>query len=155
MRSSDPIAVVLAVLLVSAAAPSARALSQVPGPIEIGPSWGTVDPASHAASLYTTIINRGVLTDRLTGGTCSGFGDATLAVLDAATQGNSPDEKGVLIPPGGTAKLEPAAAHLALSNADRASGPGALVSCTLDFVHSGQRIVIFRMGQPGPAIQEP
>ncbi len=154
MRSSDRIGALLAASLLLAAAP-AWALSQVPGPIEIGPSWGAADTASHAASLYTTIINRGVLADRLVGGHCAGFGDVSLAGLEPATQGDSADEKGVLIPAGATARLSPDAAHLALANADRASAPGALISCTLNFVHSGQRLVIFRIGGAGPAVQEP
>ncbi len=151
MRSSRPAG--WALLLTLPTAP-AHALSQVPGPIEIGPSWGQLEP-DHSASLYTTIVNHGVLADRLTGGACSGFGNATLAGLDQATQGDAAQEKGVLVGPGATARLQPHFAHLALADADRATDPGALISCTLSFVHSGQRIVIFRMAAPGPATPEP
>ena len=156
MRSPDRLA---ATLFACLAATPALAITQVPGPIEIGPSWGRVDAANHAASLYTTMVNHGVLTDRLTGGTCFGFGGVTLSDLDQATQGGDPDAKGVLLAPGATATLKPDAAHLDLSNADantsNALADGALVSCTLDFVHSGQRLVVFRIGAPEPATAEP
>ena len=153
MRSSDQRPALWAFAAAVLAAGPALALSQVPGPIEIGPSWGRVD--SNGATLYTTIINRGVLADRLTGGTCSGFGEAALAGLDPSTQGTLADEKGVFIPPGKTVGLDPSGARLALSAARHAVEDGALIPCTLDFVHSGQRIVVFRVGQPESAATEP
>ena len=157
MRSPDRLAgIALAAVL---AASPAIALTQVPGPIEIGPSWGSADSAGHTATLYTTVVNHGVLTDRLTGGSCYGFGQVTLSGLDASTQGDNPDTRGVLIGPGATATLKPDAARFVLSNADanaaNALAPGDLVSCTLDFVHSGQRLVIFRLGAPESATTEP
>ena len=137
-----------------AASSPADALSQVPGPIEIGPSWAKLD-GDGSASLYTTIVNHGVLADRLRGAACSGFGDAALTGLDGATQGSGPDEQGVLIEPGATARLAPSDAHLQLSHTGQAAAPGALIGCTLTFVHTGQRLVIFRVGPPGPASTAP
>ena len=137
-----------------AAVSPAWGVAQVPGPIEIGPSWGQPS-ADGSVSLYTTIVNHGVLSDRLRAGECSGFGDAALTGLDPATQGNAADEKGILLGPGATAVLEPGGAHLIHTNATRAREAGTLVSCTLTFVHSGQRLVVFSMGRPGPAVTEP
>ncbi len=131
----------------------AFAIPQVSGPIDIGPSWGQTDGAG--TSLYTTIVNRGVLGDRLARGHCSGFGDASLTGLDSASQGANPDEQGVFIPPGATVRLAPSGPHQALTDARHAIPPGARIVCTLDFVHSGQRIVVFRVGQPGMAVNEP
>jgi copper(I)-binding protein len=156
MRSPDRLA---ATLIAALAATPALAITQVPGPIEIGPSWGRADTADHTATLFTTLVNHGVLADRLTGGTCFGFGGVTLSGLDRTTQGDNQDAKGVLLAPGATATLGPDAAHLALSDADantaQALADGDLVSCTLDFVHSGQRLVVFRIGAPEPATLEP
>lgn len=143
-----------AVLAIVAGIPLA-ALTQVPGPLRIGPSWGTLDGANHSASLFTTVINRGVLFDRLAGGSCPGYGDASLAGLDPATQGNRPQDRGLGLPPGTTAQLSPNGPHMVLANAPASLAAGALVPCTLDFVHSGQRIVIFTIGAAPPRTDEP
>ena len=152
MRWSDPVGAAVGLGICLAAASPAWAIAQVPGPIEIGPSWGRSAPAGGKAR-YPTIINHGGRAARLTGGRCAGFGDATLAGLDAATQGGSEDDRGLLIGPGSTAILSPNGAHLALGSASRTGT--TLISCTLSFVQSGQRLVIFRLGKPGTAVLEP
>jgi copper(I)-binding protein len=157
MRSFDrPI---LSVLLVATAllarTPGAHAIAQVPGPIEIGPSWGRIDPQGGLDALYTTIVNHGVLADRLSGGSCPGYGNVSLTGLDPATQGDAAQEKGLLLAPGATATLAPNGPHIALGDDHHKAAQGALISCTLSFVHSGQRLVVFRIGDPDPAVQEP
>ena len=145
-RSSRAIAAVAA----AAAALPLLALTQVPGPIRIGPSWGQSDENDHSASLYTTVINRGVLADRLAGGACPGFGQVSLVGLDAATQGSRPQDRGVFLAPGASATLSANGPHLTIANAQRSVADGSLIACTLDFVHSGQRIVVFAIGpEPG------
>lgn len=131
------------------------ALTQVPGPIVIGPSWGSLGDDGRSGALYTTIVNRGVLPDRLAGIACPGYGDVSEADLPPSTQGARPQDKGVLIPRGGKAVLGPEGAHIALSNIRTPLHDGALVPCTLSFVRSGERLVVFTIGQPGPAVDEP
>ena len=153
MRSSDVRAVLWALPALLIACGPAYAISQVPGPIDIGPSWGQT--SGSGTSLYTTIVNRGVLADRLARARCSGFGDVTLTGLDRSDQGDNPDQRGVLIPPGATVDLASNGPHFALTDARQPVASGALIPCTLDFVHSGQRIVVFRLGQPGTPVAEP
>ena len=153
MRSSDRLSRWALPILLMTGGPAA-AITQVPGPIEIGPSWGKVE-GNGRIDLYTRIANQGVLADRLVGGSCSGFGSTSLAGLNPQTQANQPDEKGVFIPPGRTVTLTPDGPYLAVTDAQDPVKDGALVPCTLDFVHSGQRIVIFRIGPPEPAVDEP
>ncbi len=132
------------------------ALDQVPGPIRIGPSWGQGDQNNHSAGLYTTLINRGVLADRLAGGACPGYGRVSLVGIDPATEkGDRPQDRGVFLPPGGTERLTPNGPHLALTDATRSVADGQLIPCALSFVHSGQRLVIFAIGAPGPQTFEP
>ena len=139
----------------SACAIPLLALTQVPGPIRIGPSWAQGDENDHSAALYTTIINRGVLADRLSGGACPGFGNLALVGVDPATEGNRPQDQGVLLAPGATATLAPAGPHFTLTDATRPMSAGQLIPCALSFVHSGQRIVVFSIGAPGPRTLEP
>ena len=130
-------------------------LTQVPGPIRIGPSWAQGDQNDHSARLYTTIVNRGVLADRLSGGACPGFGNLALVGVDPATEGNRPQDQGVFLPPGSTEKLAPSGPHFALTDATRPMSDGQLIPCSLSFVHSGQRIVVFAIGAPTPRTFEP
>ena len=131
------------------------ALTQVPGPIRIGPSWATADPNNRSAGLYTTIINRGVLADRLSGGACPGFGHLALVGVARATEGDRPQDQGVLLAPGATATLAPSGPHFSLTDTTRPLPNGQLIPCSLSFVHSGQRIVVFAIGGPGPQTFEP
>lgn len=142
-------------LLVVAAAFPLMAISQVPGPIEVGPSWGSVGSDGRSASLFTTISNHGVLADRLAGIDCPGWGRVATEGLDPATQGDRPQDKGVLVPQGGRAVLAPGGAHVTLADAPRPIGNGTLVACTLHFIRSGERLVVFTIGAPGPAVVEP
>ena len=130
-------------------------VAQVAGPIEIGPSWGRAGDDGRSAALFTTMINHGVLPDRLAGVSCPGYGDVTEAGIDPATEGPRPQDKGVLVPRGGRAVLSPNGAHIALSDLPRPVHDGALVPCALHFVRSGERVVVFTIGAPGPAINEP
>ena len=142
-------------LLLPLAAFPLLGLSQVAGPIEIGPSWGSAASDGRSASLFTTVINHGVLADRLAGVSCPGYGTVSETGIDPATEGTAPTDRGVLIPRGGRAVLDPSGAHVALSDLPRPIADGALVPCTLHFVRTGERVVVFTIGAPGAATDEP
>ncbi len=132
-----------------------HALTQVPGPIRIGPSWAQGNENDRSAGLYTTIINRGVLPDRLSGGACPGYGHVALVGVDPSTEGSRPQDKGVFLPPGSTETLRPSGPHFALTDATRPMSTGQLIPCALSFVHSGQRLVVFAVGAAEPQTFEP
>lgn len=137
------------------AAPWLLALSQVPGPIDVGPSWAAADDRAHSGSLYVRLANRGVLTDRLTAAHCPAFGHVELAGLDPATQGDKGAEQGVLLAPGSIVTLDAGGPHFVGTDATRPLQAGGLISCTLSFVRSGERIVVFGIGPEGRVTDEP
>ncbi len=106
-------------------------------------------------ALYTTVVNFGVLPDRLSGGRCPGYGDLSLTDLSPATQGDRPQDKGLLVPAGATASLGPQGAHLTLAAGSRPVDDGTIISCVVRFVHSGERIVVFTLGPAAPSTSEP
>ncbi len=130
-------------------------LAQVAGPIEIGPSWGRAGPDGQSAALFTTVINHGVLADRLSGVTCPGYGQVSEQGVDPATEGPRPQDRGVLVPQGGRAVLGPDGARITLTNLPRPVRDGSLVPCTLHFVRTGERVIVFTIGAPGIAVNEP
>ncbi len=131
------------------------AVAQVAGPIEIGPSWGRAGSDGRSAALFTTLINHGVLPDRLAGVSCPGYGAVAETGIDPATEGARPQDKGLLVPKGGRAVMGPDGAHIALSDLPRPVHDGSLVPCALHFVRSGERVVVFTIGASGPATHEP
>ena len=141
-------------LLVPAALVTAG-LAQVAGPIEIGPSWGTAGPDGRSAALFTTMVNHGVLPDRLAAVSCPSYGTVSETGIDPATEGPGPNDHGVLVPRGGRAVMASDGPHLALSNLQRPIHDGALVPCTLHFVRTGERVIVFTIGAPGLATSEP
>lgn len=142
-------------LLLAAAALPLLGLAQVAGPIEIGPSWGRAGTDGRSAALFTTVINHGVLPDRLAGVSCPGYGPVAEEGVDPATEGPRPQDHGVLVPQGGRAVLGPDGARITLSDVPRPVADGALVPCTLHFVRTGERVVVFTIGAPGIAVNEP
>ena len=142
-------------LLLPVAAFPLMALNQVAGPIEIGPSWGRAAADGRSAALFTTVVNHGVLPDRLTRVSCPGFGTVSEAGVDPATEGPGPNDRGVLVPRGGRAVLTPDGAHVALDRLPQPIADGALIPCTLHFVRTGERVVVFTIGAPGIATDEP
>lgn len=141
-------------LLIAAAVPL-MGLAQVAGPIEIGPSWGQAGANGQSAALFTTVINHGVLPDRLAGVTCPGYGQVAEQGVDPATEGPRSQDKGVLVPQGGRAVLGPYGARITLSDLPRPVHDGSLVPCTLHFVRTGERVIVFTIGAPGIAVNEP
>ena len=141
-------------LLIAAALPL-MGLAQVAGPIEIGPSWGRAGADGQSAALFTTVVNHGVLADRLAGVTCPGYGNVAEEGVDPATEGSRPQDRGVLVPQGGRAVLGPEGARIALSDLPRPVRDGSLVPCTLHFVRTGERVVVFTIGAPGIPVNEP
>ncbi len=137
------------------AALATTGLAQVAGPIEIGPSWGTAGPNGQSASLFTTLINHGVLPDRLAGVSCPGYGTVSETGVNPATEGPGPNDHGVLVPRGGRTAMAPDGPHLALADLPHPIHDGALVPCTLRFVRTGERVIVFTIGAPGPATSEP
>lgn len=142
-------------LLIAAAALPLMGLAQVPGPIEIGPSWGRAGQDGQSAALFTTVINHGVLADRIAGLSCPGYGRVAAEGVDPATEGARPQDRGVLVPQGGRAVLGPDGARITLSDLPRPVRDGSLVPCTLHFVRTGERVVVFTIGAPGLAVTEP
>lgn len=137
------------------AAPVAgHALSQVSGPVQIGPSHGDGDTQNHSATLTTTITNQGQLPDRLVDVACPGTGAATL-VNGQVREVGTVQQNGIDLPGTIGGRATPVQAQLALSNAQLPMMPGALVPCSLYFQHAGQRIVVFMLGANEAPANEP
>ncbi len=157
---------VLACLLLGAATP-ARAAVQVPGPMQVGPSWAQADPAHASALLSTIIVNHGTLVDRLIRVECPASGQVALrnASLhdDIATPTPSQQheaeavtstQNGLDLPPALHGRFHPVTALIDLTRATQPLTDGALVPCTITFAHSGEQIVIFSVGeQPNPTTE--
>ena len=134
-----------------------RALTQVSGPVQIGPSIGEGNDANHSATLSTTITNQGNLPDRLVNVACPGIG--TVALLNGQVQpvapGSSVQRNGLDLPVSLDGHITPVPAQFSLTQATQPMIPGSLVSCALYFQHAGQRIVVFSLGTHEPAANEP
>ena len=157
---------VLACLLLGGVAP-ARAAVQVPGPMQVGPSWAQADPARASALLSTIIVNHGALADRLIRVECPASGQVALrnASLhdDIATPTPSQQheaealtrtQNGLDLPPALHGRFHPVTALIDLTRATQPLADGALVPCTITFAHSGEQIVIFSVGeQPNPTTE--
>ena len=153
----------LACVLVGAAVP-ARAAVQVPGPMQVGPSWAQADAAHATALLSTVIVNHGTLADRLIRVECPASGHVALrnATLhdDIATPTASQQheaeavthtQNGLDMPPALHGQDHPVTALIDLTQATQPLSDGALVPCTITFAHSGEQVVIFTVGeQPNP-----
>jgi hypothetical protein len=175
MNSSRDFTAAAVLLVALAGAGPARALSQVSGPVQIGPSWGQGDPARSAALLSTRIINLGGSPDRLIRVDCPMIGqvalrngtlhrdiqEPTLAQQQAvqARQQNPavshPPQNGLDLPPSLHGKSVPVTAQFDLTSATAPVTDGALVPCSLYFSHAGQRIVIFTIGETPSPTDEP
>ena len=134
-----------------------HALTQVAGPVQIGPSTGEGNDADHSATLTTTIANQGNLPDRLVNVACPGIG--TVALLDGQVQpvapGSGVQRNGLDLPVSLDGHITPVQAQFRLSQATQPMIAGSLVSCALYFQHAGQRIVVFSLGTHEPAADEP
>ena len=133
-----------------------RALTQVSGPVQIGPSSGDGDDANHAAALSTTITNQGGLPDRLVNVACPGIGTVTL--MNGRVQpvaGSSAPRNGLDLPASIDGHVTPVQAQLRISQATQPMTAGSLIPCALYFQHAGQRIVVFSLGNHETAANEP
>ncbi|MCQ8240460.1 hypothetical protein [Rhizosaccharibacter radicis] len=158
-----------------AAPMAARALSQVAGPVQVGPSAATGDENRHSARMSTLITNFGGLPDRLINLSCPNADSVTLLngslhdrtmspTLDqqaAARQEEAanPDhtrQNGLDIPAALRGRpATPVTAQIALAGARVPVTDGALVPCSLFFAHAGQRVVVFEMGTSADQTLEP
>ena len=157
-------------LLLGAAAPGtiAEAASQVPGPVQIGPSWAVADPAHSSAQLMAVIANHGELPDRLIRVACPTAGQVALSngtlhqdVLGPDTAhgqeppaGHAP-QNGLDLPPALHDRIQPVTARFDLSQAQQPLANGTLIACSVYLAHAGQRIVIFTVGEQPRATDEP
>lgn len=175
MNSSRGIATLAVVLAALAAVGPARAVNQVSGPVQIGPSWGQGDPAHSSALLDTRIINLGGAPDRLIRVECPAIGhvalrngtlhrdiqEATLSQQQAvqARQQNpnlsQAPQNGLDLPASLHGKPQPVTAQFDLTSATQPMTDGVLVPCSLYFAHAGQRIVIFTIGESPSPTDEP
>ena len=146
-------ATILAGLLLAVPA-CADALTQVSGPVMIGPSRGDGDPQNHSATLTTIIANQGRLPDRLVNVVCPSAGTAHLLNGRVQPVGNV-DRDGLDIPGSVDGKADPVTVQIGLSQATEPVVSGALVPCSLYFEHAGQRIVVFTLGAHEQATPEP
>lgn len=134
-----------------------QALTQVAGPVQIGPSSGDGNDADHSAALSTTITNQGGLPDRLVNVACPGIGTIGLANghVQPVAPGSDVQRNGLDLPPSLDGHVAPVQAQFSLSHATQPMVAGTLVSCALYFQHAGQRIVIFSLGAHEAATNEP
>ena len=134
-----------------------RALTQVSGPVQIGPSSGDGDDANHAAALSTTLTNQGGLPDRLVNVACPGIG--TVALMNGQVQpiapGSDVRRNGLDLPAAVDGRLTPVRAQFRISQATQPMTAGALIPCALYFQHAGQRIVVFSLGVHETTTDEP
>jgi len=175
MNSSRGFTAAAAVLMALAGVGPARAVSQVSGPVQIGPSWGQGDPARSGALLNTRIINLGGSPDRLIRVECPAIGQVALRngtlhgdvqeptlsqqqAVQARQQNPGADhtpQNGLDLPASLHGKSEPVMAQFDLTAATQPMSDGALVPCSLYFAHAGQRIVIFTIGETPSPTDEP
>jgi hypothetical protein len=182
MRSPDPsrrrprgLRFLLAAAALATPAVPALALSQVSGPVLIGPSTAKGDPQRHAAQLSTNILNLGGTPDRLINVACSNVGSATLldgslhdqtmvptndqraaARQEEQQNPNHVRQNGLDIPAAvGGGGGHPVVAQIAVADARIPVTNGALLPCSLFFAHAGQRIVVFEMGAQETPTAEP
>ncbi len=127
-----------------------HALTQVSGPVQIGPSTADGHDQDHGATLSTTITNQGGLPDRLVNVACPGYG--TVSLTNGHVQ-PVPDLKredvqrnGLDLPASLDGRATPVQAQFALSQATQPMVVGALIPCALYFQHAGQRVVVFSLG---------
>ena len=134
-----------------------HALTQVPGPLQIGPSIADGNAQTHSASLATTLTNQGDVADRLINVACPGTG--TVGLTNGHVQpvgpGSSVQRNGLDIPAAALGRPTPVQARFDLTDATLPMLPGTLVSCVLWFQHAGQRIVIFPLGVHEGPTNEP
>ncbi len=131
-----------------------HAITQVAGPLMIGPSHGDGDDQDHAAQLSTTITNQGGLPDRLINATCPGTGH--MALLNGSLrQFPNGQFNGLDIPASSDGRYQPVQAEFSLTQATQPMVRGALVPCALSFAHGGQRIVVFTLGVQESQTNEP
>ncbi|TLU73809.1 copper chaperone PCu(A)C [Lichenicoccus roseus] len=142
-----------AVLLLGASEPG-HAMTQVSGPIQIGPSQGDPDDQDHAAQLSTTITNQGTLPDRLINAACPGSGHVAL-LNGSMRQYPNGQYNGLDIPAATGGQYQPVQAQFSLTQATQPMVRGALVPCTVSFEHGGQRIIVFSIGIKETQTDEP
>lgn len=131
-----------------------HAMTQVSGPLQIGPSHGDGDDQDHAAQLSTMITNQGMLPDRLINATCPGSGH--MALLNGhVRQFPNGQFNGLDIPASIDGRYQPVQAEFSLTQATQPMTSGALVPCALSFAHGGQRIVVFTLGVQESQTNEP
>ena len=134
-----------------------HALTQVAGPVQIGPSSGDGNDADHSAALSTTITNQGGLPDRLVNVACPGIG--TVGLVNGHVQpvapGSDVQRNGLDLPPSLDGHVTAVQAQFSLTQATQPMVAGTLVSCALYFRHAGQRLVIFSLGTHETATNEP
>ncbi len=146
----------------------ARAAVQVPGPMQVGPSWAQADATRATALLSTVIVNHGTLADRLIRVECPASGHVALrnATLhdDIATptpsqqheaEATTRSQNGLDLPPALHGQLHPVTALIDLTQATQPLSDGALVPCTVTFAHSGEQILIFTVGEQPTPTSEP
>ena len=137
-----------------------HALTQVAGPVQIGPSNADGNEQNHSATLSTTITNQGDVRDRLVNVACPGIGTVALVngqvqPIDPGTPGGDIQRNGLDLPGALDRPATPVQAQFNLTNATQPMLPGNLIPCALYFLHAGQRIVVFSLGTHGSATDEP
>ena len=155
---SLPLAAALVLAAPLVASPVAgHAMTQVAGPVQIGPSTADGDAQNRSATLATTLLNQGGLPDRLVNVACPGVG--TVALTDGHVQpispGSTEQRNGLDLPGAVGGNATAVQARFALTDASQPMTQGALVPCALYFEHAGQRIVIFSLGVHETATNEP
>ncbi len=140
---------------------AARALTQVSGPVQIGPSSGDGDAQNRSATLSTVVTNQGELPDRLVNVACPGLGTANLLngqvqpVTPGSPAGPGEPRNGLDLPGAVSDRATPVPVRIGLSQATQPMLAGTLLPCSLYFEHAGQRIVVFMLGAHDPASNEP
>ncbi|MGI4747222.1 MAG: hypothetical protein ACRYGI_09210 [Janthinobacterium lividum] len=175
MNSSRGLTSAAVLLLALGGVGPAWAVSQVSGPVQIGPSWGQGDPAHSSALLDTRIINLGGAPDRLIRVECPAIGQVALRngtlhrdvqeptlSQQQAVQARQQDpnashapQNGLDLPASLHGRSDPVTAQFDLTSATQPMTDGALVPCSLYFAHAGQRIVIFTIGEVPSPTDEP
>lgn len=145
----------LALLTAALALPVAgHALTQVSGPLQVGPSSADGNEQNHSASLSTTLTNQGGLPDRLVNVACPGIGAVAL-VNGQMRQVGDVQRNGLDLPASLDGKATPVQAQFNITNATQPMTMGSLIPCALYFQHAGQRIVVFSLGTHETATNEP
>jgi copper(I)-binding protein len=127
------------------------------GSLELMHPWSAKAPAvAPVLGAYLTIVNTGMQSDRLVGGTTTVAERLEIhksTIVDGIAR-MRPAKEGIEIPAGATLNLQPGGAHIMLVNPKQRLAEGEKFKATLEFEKAGSVEVQFVVQKPKPSSGE-